>query len=108
MTERRRVVQHTGTSLTARWLPFIHLAVDAFVWALAIPLTTILRYDFELRPVSGPGLTLAVVVAIVGQGVFGFATGLYRRRWRYGSFDELFALGISVLLTGVALTVVAL
>ena len=108
MTDHRRVVQHSGTSLTARWLPFIHLAVDAFVWALAIPLTTILRYDFELRPVSGPGLTLAVVVAIVGQGVFGFATGLYRRRWRYGSFDELFALGISVLLTGVALTVVAL
>ena len=108
MSGRRDAARPAGNSLAARWLPFIHLAVDSFVWAFAIPLTTILRYDFEVRPMSGPGITLAVVVAIVGQAVFGFATGLYRRRWRYGSFDELFALGMSVLLTGVALTAVAL
>ena len=108
MTELRRAAKQGDTSRATRWLPFIHFAVDALVWMFAIPLTTILRYDFELRPLSGEGLAIAVVVAAVGQGAFGYFTGLYRRRWRYGSFDELFALAVTVLLAGLVLALVAI
>ncbi len=107
MTDLRRANQGSSVSRTARWLPFIHFAVDSLVWVFAIPLTTILRYDFQVRPLSGDGIAIAAAVAIIGQGVFGYATGLYRRRWRYGSFDELSALAVTVVLTGMALALVA-
>ena len=33
------------------------------------------------------------------QVLTGYAIGLYRRRWRYGSYDEVAALGLTAVIT---------
>ena len=49
---------------------------------------------------------MPIVLAVALQGLFGFATGLYRRQWRYGSFDEVRVVALTAVLVGVVLTVV--
>lgn len=95
-------------SRIARRLPLIHYVVDACVWLIALPFTSFLRYDFSMRPISGTGLVVSNAAVLVGQAVFGYLTGLYRRRWKYGSFDELFAVAVTVLMTGLLLMMVTL
>ena len=97
-----------GRFLTAlrRRLPMVHYVVDCLVWLVALPLTTFSRYDFSLQELRFDATTRSWVVAIIGQGVFGIGTGLYTRRWRYGSFDEVAALAATVVLTGLAMSVV--
>lgn len=90
----------TDTPFVRRHLPFFHYVVDTMVWMVALPVTAFLRYDFRVHPISAGGVVMCAAVVAFGQGVFGLSTGLYRRRWRYGSFDELFALSISVAFTG--------
>jgi len=87
-------------SLRRRFLPVIHLAADVAVWTLALVLATWLRYEFTLEFISRRDLlALAGVVAVV-HTVFGWSIGVYRRRWRYGSFDEAIAVAAAFGATG--------
>ena len=87
-------------SLRRRFLPVIHLAADVAVWTLALVLATWLRYEFTLEFVSRRDLfVLAGVIAVV-HTVFGWSIGVYRRRWRYGSFDEAIAVAAAFGATG--------
>ena len=79
-----------------RAFPLIQFAVDAAAWAVAVPLTTFLRYDMRIAPVNEAGVAATVAVAVVLQGLVGLALGLYRRRYHYGSFDEVRVLGFCV------------
>ncbi len=65
---------------------------DVLAWAAALVLATLLRYDFNLDQVNWRGLATAVPLAMALQTGVGFAAGLYTGRWRFGSFDEVFAL----------------
>ncbi len=101
-------VKHVGQLFEAlrRRLPVIHYLVDCLVWMVALPLTTFTRQDFSFADMQLDATLRSWAVAVIGQGVFGVGTGLYTRRWRYGSFDEVTALAATVLLTGVAMSVV--
>jgi FlaA1/EpsC-like NDP-sugar epimerase len=89
-----------------RRIPVVHYIVDCLVWLVALPLTTFSRYDFSLGELEVDATIRSWLVAIVGQGAFGIMTGLYTRRWRYGSFDEVAALAATVLLTGLLMSIV--
>ena len=99
-----------GSGKAQRWrtrhLPLIHYLVDVAVWAVALPLTTFSRYDFQFGPLTANALVRAIIVAALAQATFGIACGLYTRRWRYGSFDEVRALAASVALTGLTMSIV--
>lgn len=89
-----------------RWArPAYQYVVDALIWAVAVPLTTLLRYDLHLESVTWSGVFWVALIAVVAQGVVGLLFGLYRRRWRYGSFDEL--IGLAATVTGVGLLLTA-
>lgn len=90
-----------------RWArPAYQYAVDALIWAVAVPLTTVLRYDLAFDSVTWRGVFWVALIAVVAQGVVGLLFGLYRRRWRYGSFDELIGLAATVSGVGLLLTAV--
>ncbi len=89
-----------------RRLPLVHYVVDCLVWFVALPLTTFSRYDFTFGELAWDATLRAWLIAAVGQGVFGILSGLYTRRWRYGSFDEVAALAGTVLATGVIMSFV--
>lgn len=92
------------TAFARRHLPIVHFVADSVLWAIAIPIGVFLRYDFAIERVSRSEVFLAVGVAVVLQGVLGLLTGLYRRRWRYGSFDEARVVAMTALMVGVILT----
>jgi FlaA1/EpsC-like NDP-sugar epimerase len=81
--------------------------IDALVWVIALPLTALLRFDFALSRISVAGMLTAGAVALTWQGSWGYMIGLYDRRWRYGTFDEIRALALTVLMTGALLTTMA-
>jgi FlaA1/EpsC-like NDP-sugar epimerase len=100
-------IAHDRSGPSARRLPLYHFAVDALVWVIALPVTALLRFDFEWSSLSATGMATAGAVAVTWQGSFGYLVGLYDRRWRYGSFEEIGALTATVLMTGGLLTTIA-
>jgi FlaA1/EpsC-like NDP-sugar epimerase len=76
---------------------------DGAAWMAAAPLATFLRYDGS-PPAGSLGSALALGLACaVGQVALGFAMRLYRGRYRFGSFDEVFG----VVVNNVAVTLAA-
>ena len=69
--------------------------VDALVWVLAVPISTFLRYDGHFAPMQHGWVALFAVLGATAQLLAGQVLGLYHRRWRYGSFDELMAVAVS-------------
>ncbi len=67
----------------------VQCALDLAAWALAISLALALRFD--LHPGQADWRRLIDFLPLVGaaQVVAGLASGLYTRRWRFGSFDEV-------------------
>jgi FlaA1/EpsC-like NDP-sugar epimerase len=81
-------------------------AADAVAWALALLFATLLRYDFHLAHPAWAGLVTAIPLAIALQSAVGFSSGLYSGRWRFGSFDEVFALVRAMAITTALLFIV--
>ncbi len=84
----------------------MHFVVDSALWLIAIPAGVLLRYDFDTGRLWRREIAVAMVAAVVLQGVFGVLYGLYRRRWRYGSFDEVRIVGLTALSVGLVMTAV--
>ncbi len=88
----------------------VQVAIDAAAWGLALPAAMVLRYEFRGPDRWGPftigHLALAIALAVGAQIVLGAAGGLYRGRWRYGSFDEVAHLVGTAFLTTIWLSLV--
>ena len=69
----------------SRYLPVVHCLVDGAAWAAAVPVTTLLRYDLAVDRVHLAGMLIATAAVACLQAIFGYLTGLYRRKFRYGS-----------------------
>ncbi len=95
----------TWTERARRRLPLVHFVVDSAIWALAVPIGVVLRYDIGFAYVREPEVAVVVVVAIALQGMIGALDGLYRRRWRYGTFDEVRIVAFTSLAVGAVMTV---
>ena len=96
--------RHALSGAARRHLPLVHFAVDSLLWIMAIPLAVWLRYDYTFSRL-GSNLVMPIALAVIMQGLFGFTYGLYRRRWRYGSFDEVSVVALTAASVGWALTV---
>ena len=83
----------------ARHRSFAQGTVDACAWVIALFVATFTRYDFHGSRVDVLGVLAMVPLAIEAQLVGGYVAGLYRGIWRYGSFDEVNALGRAALVT---------
>ena len=90
-----------------RAFPVLQFVADALAWAIAVPVATWLRYDLRIRPIDVAGVMIVTGVAICAQGAIGFGFGLYRRRYHYGSLDEVRVLGISMAAVALATGVVS-
>ena len=81
-------------------LPAVHFALDGALWVIAIPLGVWMRYDFGTSHIT-TDLLPAILLTLVLQGVIGVALGQYRRKWRYGSFDEVRMIALTAIAVGV-------
>ena len=81
----------------------IQFVLDVLAWSAAAALALILRaYLQDERNISEAVQNILYrvlpIVAVV-QAVTGYIVGIYRRRWRYGSFDEVKGLILSAFIT---------
>lgn len=91
----RRRVQDRLLELTVRHHRFvtpIRITLDVIAVCAAIAVAIYLRLDLTLDEEGKPGFWRVVPVIAALQIVTGFAFGLYRGRYRYGSYDEVAAL----------------
>ena len=89
-----------------RWLAErrfgVQLVLDACSWALAVTVAALLRFDLVTHRIDWPGLGSIVLAAVVAHVLAGFGAGLYRGRWRFGSFEEVAGLTRAALFAGAA------
>jgi FlaA1/EpsC-like NDP-sugar epimerase len=96
MVEEIRGMPRRVEARLRRIFPRLQILLDSLAWAAAIPLATLLRYDFEAKPINWWGVAGVALLAIVLQIAIGAALGLYRRRYHYGSFDEVRVLALAM------------
>ena len=73
----------------------MRLLLDVVLWMFALGIAVTLRYDLRLPDGVASGLLRRLPIFAAIQASCGVALGLYRRRWRYGSFDELLGVAAS-------------
>ncbi|HVX18456.1 MAG TPA: nucleoside-diphosphate sugar epimerase/dehydratase [Acidimicrobiales bacterium] len=86
--------------IASRQRAVLQPVLDALAWIVAVVLAVWSRYDFESNRVHWGHLFVIAVGAAILQLVVGWAIGLYRGRWRFGSFEEVAALAEAVAITG--------
>jgi FlaA1/EpsC-like NDP-sugar epimerase len=76
----------------ARHRTLVQGLIDGISWSLAIAFAALFRYDFHASRILLGRLVIAILLALVVQGMAGLACGLYTGRSRFGSFDEVSSL----------------
>jgi FlaA1/EpsC-like NDP-sugar epimerase len=95
-----------AADMSRRHRSSLQLALDCLAWAVGLTCALSLRYDLAIGVGHMGDLAVVLPVAFAAQLLTGLHAGLYRGRWRYGSFDEVAALtqaaALATLLTWVA------
>ena len=85
----------------SRFSGFFRLVLDLASWSVAAWVAVYLRFDFQIPENFRHNLLKFVPFIGAVQLTIGLGSGLYRRRWRYGSIDEVAALVITSSVTTV-------
>ena len=88
----------------------VQFLLDVLAWSAAAAFALVLRSYLQDEQnistvVQGILYRVLPIVAIV-QAITGYIVGIYRRRWRYGSFDEVKGLILSAFITTTVLLVI--
>lgn len=88
----------------------IQFFLDILAWSAAAAIALVLRYylqgEADISKVTQDTLLRVLPVVAIVQAVTGYIVGIYRRRWRYGSFDEVKGLILSALITTIILLII--
>ncbi|WP_136055508.1 nucleoside-diphosphate sugar epimerase/dehydratase [Microbacterium sp. K24] len=82
--------------------------VDGLSWSFGVVLAIALRFEFMMDAQGWIATSLLALTAGAIQIVVGYATSLYRGRFAYGSFDEVRAVGIIVVIEAIALSLLVI
>ncbi|MEM7285155.1 MAG: aminotransferase class I/II-fold pyridoxal phosphate-dependent enzyme [Actinomycetota bacterium] len=67
----------------------VQAALDLLAWFLGLWAAVLLRFEFALDAWPVSSVLTAILLATLLQLGVGVAFGLYTRKWRFGSFDEV-------------------
>ena len=82
--------------------------VDGLSWSFGVVLAIALRFEFMMDARGWISTTVLALIAGAIQIIVGYVTALYRGRFTYGSFDEVRAVGIIVVIEAVALSLLVI
>ena len=81
----------------------IQFILDIVAWSAAATMALLMRSSLQDAPNIGSlaqdTLLRALPAVVIIQAVTGYVVGIYRHRWRYGSFDEVKGLIVSATVT---------
>jgi len=81
----------------------IQFILDIVAWSAAATMALLMRSSLQDAPnivsLAQDTLLRALPAVVIIQAVTGYVVGIYRHRWRYGSFDEVKGLIVSATVT---------
>lgn len=83
-------------------------AVDGLAWTFGVVLAIALRFEFMMDAQGWISTIVLALAAGIIQMAVGFATALYRGRFTYGSFDEVRAVALIVVVEAVLLSLIVI
>ena len=86
-----------------KYATLARILLDIVAWCGATATAIYLRFGLTFDREATSGLFKVLPMVAVLQVLVGTAVGLYRRKWRYGSFDEVAALVVASFLTSTLL-----
>ncbi len=86
-----------------KYATLARILLDILAWCAATATAIYLRFGLTFDRTATSGLFKVLPMVAVLQVLVGTAVGLYRRKWRYGSFDEVAALVVASFLTSTLL-----
>jgi len=82
---------------------FLQFVIDMTIWSLTAIAASYARFEYQGHhdPFSATQSSVIRVLpfVLVVHAVVGYVVGIYRRRWRYGSFDEVGGLVLATAIT---------
>ncbi|PRB56785.1 polysaccharide biosynthesis protein [Microbacterium sp. MYb45] len=83
-------------------------AVDGLAWTFGVVLAIALRFEFMMDAQGWISTIVLALAAGIIQMAVGFATALYRGRFTYGSFDEVRAVALIVVIEAILLSLIVI
>ena len=96
----------SSIGVLGRHAGLVQVGVDVLAWCLALFVALSVRYDFENGWHEFLGLARVLPLVLISQVAIGYHVGLYQRRWRFGSFEEVQALAGTALVTTSLVTLI--
>ena len=77
--------------------------IDMVIWSLTAIVASYARFEYQSHHdpfgATKSSVIRVIPIVLVVHAIVGYVIGIYRRRWRYGSFDEVGGLVIATLIT---------
>jgi FlaA1/EpsC-like NDP-sugar epimerase len=87
----------------------LQFVIDMVIWSVTAIAASYARFEYQGHhdPFGATkSLVIRVIpIVLVVHAIVGYIVGIYRRRWRYGSFDEIGGLVVATLVTSSVLFV---
>ena len=100
----RRVVDRLTNS--ARFVvlsSILQFVIDMAIWSITAIAASYARFEYQGHHdpfgATRSSVIRVIPIVLVVHALVGYVVGIYRRRWRYGSFDEVGGLVVAALIT---------
>ena len=81
----------------------LQFAIDIAIWSITAIAASYARFEYQGHHDPFGATRSSVIrvlpIVLVVHALVGYVVGIYRRRWRYGSFDEVGGLVVATLIT---------
>ena len=102
--QTRRVVDRLTNS--ARFVvlsSILQFVIDMAIWSITAIAASYARFEYQGHHdpfgATRSSVIRVIPIVLVVHALVGYVVGIYRRRWRYGSFDEVGGLVVATLIT---------
>ena len=102
--QTRRVVDRLTNS--ARFVvlsSILQFTIDMAIWSITAIAASYARFEYQGHHdpfgATKSSVIRVIPIVLVVHALVGYVVGIYRRRWRYGSFDEIGGLVVATLIT---------
>ena len=81
----------------------LQFAIDMVIWSVTAIAASYARFEYQGHHdpfgATRSSVIRVIPIVLVVHAIVGYVVGIYRRRWRYGSFDEVGGLVVATLIT---------
>jgi len=81
----------------------LQFVIDMIIWSVTAIAASYARFEYQGHHdpfgATKSSVIRVIPIVLVVHAIVGYVVGIYRRRWRYGSFDEVGGLIVATLIT---------